>query len=82
MGECLEGGRREEDFPGVPARCCGQCLEMWVRLAGSNVCFNWNYLFCQVEGGLLGMSKKYIRLQEKNLNEGGEGSRKEKLLNS
>lgn len=28
-------------------------LEMWVRLAGSNVFFTWNYLFCQVavEGG-------------------------------
>lgn len=79
MGQCLE------DFPGVPAHHCGQRLEMWVRLAGSNVIFNWNYLFCRVdvEGGDAWNEKKIHQVAGKKiLNEGGERGRKEKLLNS
>lgn len=25
-----------------------ECFYVWVRLAGSNVIFTWNYPFCQV----------------------------------
>lgn len=62
---------RDEDLPKVAAVVSDglECLEMWVRLAGSNDFFAWNSLFCQVAvvGGMLRMSKKYIRLQEKNI---------------
>lgn len=41
---------RDEDLPKVTAVVSDglECLEMWVRLAGSNDFFAWNYLFCPV----------------------------------
>lgn len=78
---------RDEDLPKVAAVVSDglECLEIWVRLAGSNDFFAWNFLFCPVvvAGGDAQNEQKIHQVAgKKHLNEVGERGRKEKLLNS
>lgn len=62
---------RDEDLPKVPAVVSDglECLEMWVRLAGSNDFFAWNYLFCPVvvAGGDAQNERKIHQVAGKNI---------------
>lgn len=86
MGSVMRvGGGMRISQGSLPTTVVSDGLDGDVGEAGREQCLFYlelSLLVVTVEGRMLGMSKKYIRLQEKSLNEVGERGRKEKLLNS